>query len=144
MARAILLVAGILWLAAAVIAGGLAAVGVDVLQRILPPLEIDADAIARALTALAAAAGVVGLAHLGIAAGLGRRRPWAASTGIVVAAAAAAAFLGLSAAAVTSGVAGTLEVPAAVGGTLAALAAALAYGVAGASLVRRLRSGDGV
>jgi hypothetical protein len=140
-ARAILLTAGTLWLLVAVAGVGLALVGVDRLLGLLPPLAIDADAVAGTLAALAAAAALFGAAHLVVARGVRRDRPWAFSAGILLAAGAAVAFLALAAAAVTSGLAGTMSTIGAVGAAIGAALASAAYGVAGAALVDRLRPG---
>ncbi len=140
MARAILLVAGTLWLVAALVGIGLASVGTGELMRLLPPLAIDADAVSRTLAALAVASAIVGIAHLGIAAGVRRDRRWAWSAGALLTAGATVACVALAAAAVTSGVAGTMDGIVAIGATIAAALAAMAYGAAGASMVRRLGS----
>jgi hypothetical protein len=143
-ARAILLTAGALWLLVAVAGSGVALVGVDRLLGLLPPLAIDADAVAGTVAALAIAAALVGVAHLVIAGGLRRDRSWAFSAGILLAAGAAVAFLALAAAALTSGVAGTMTTIGAVGAAIGAALAAAAYGVAAAALVGRMRTGGPV
>ena len=144
MARAILFAAGALWLLTAAAGVGLALVGVDRLLSLLPPLAIDAGAVARTLAALAMASALVGVAHLVIAGGMRRGRSWAFSAGILLAAGAAVAFLALAAAALTSGVAGTMSGISAVGAAIGAALAAGAYAVAGAAMVHRLRSGGRV
>ncbi len=136
----ILLIIIILWLVAGLAGIGVALLGVDALLDMLPPLAIDADAVARTLAALAIGAALVGLAHLVVARGLRRDGSWAVSGGILLAAGAAIAFGALAAAAVTSGVAGTLTVIGAVAAACGAMLAAVAYGAAAALLVHRLRS----
>lgn len=141
MARAILLVAGILWLIAGAAGIGVAIVGVDGLLALLPPLAIEADAVSRSVTALAIASALIGFVHLVVADGVRREREWALSAGILLAAGSAVAFVALAAAALTSGAAGTMSGVGAIGGAIGAALAAGCYGVAGASLVHRLRSG---
>ena len=140
MARAILLVAGTLWLLAGSFGIGVAVFGVEGLLGILPPLAIEADAVSRSVTALAIGSALVGSAHLAVVAGVRRDRDWALSGGLLRAAGSAVAFVALAAAALTSAAAGTMSGVAAVGGAIGAALAAGCYGVAGASLVHRLRS----
>jgi hypothetical protein len=139
-ARAILLVAGILWLIAGAAGIGVAIAGIDGLLALLPPLAIGADAVSRSVAALAIGSALVGFVHLVVAAGVRRDRDWAVSAGILLAAGASVAFAALAAAALTSGAAGTMSGGAAIGGAIGAAMAAGVYGAAGASMVHRLRS----
>ena len=141
MVRAILFAAGAAWLLAGSAGLALATIGTDAVQAALPPLAIGRDALARSIAALAAGAVGLGVAHLVIAAGLGRRRPWASSAGILLAGASVPAFLALGAAALTAGAAGSLVALGAVGGAAVAFAVAGTYSVVAVLLVRRRRSG---
>lgn len=141
MARHVLLVAGGAWIVAGVAACVAAVVGVDRITGMLPPLEIDRDAVARTIVALGSALGVAGIAHVIVAIGLGRGRAWAVSAGILLSAAAAMLGVALAAAALTSAAAGTMQPLVALGAAVASLLAALAYGAAAAALVHRLRLG---
>lgn len=138
MARTILRIGAAVWLLAGVTGIGLAALGADWLLGLLPPLAIDAGALARAVATLSAALAVVGLAHLGALRGLrtGRSGPSAA---ILLAAFLGVALLSLSAAAITSAVAQPEAGPALLAGSVAALVGAAGYGLAVADLVRLTR-----
>lgn len=142
MARAILLVAAIGWLAAGVVAGVIAAVGAEALERLLPPLAIDTDALRGAITAVA-----VGLVGLGVVHGLvlvGMRaamRP-ARTAAILLSAVLATLLVALAVAAITSAVvdpsnAGWLAVGAAAAGI-----GAVGYGLVTVRLVAEHRSLD--
>lgn len=140
MARAILLAAGGAWLLTGIAGLALATIGTDAVQAALPPLAIGREALSRSIAALAVGAVALGIAHVAIANGLGRRRPWAPSAGILLAGASVPAFLTLGAAALTAGAAGSLVAAAAVGGAVVSLVVAGAYGVVAVMLVRRQRS----
>lgn len=140
MARAILLAGAILWSLGSVAAGVVAAMGVDALLRLLPPLVIDADAVRGAVTAVAVGLGAAGVLHVAAIVGLRRGGHRATSLAILVAALFAALWMALAAAAFVSAAAdptwAVVLLLAGVGGGLAALA----YGLAGWRLVGEVRS----
>jgi hypothetical protein len=142
-ARAILGIGAAGWSIGSLAAIMVALVGVERLIEVLPPLQVDTDAVRGAVVAAAVAFALVAGAHLLVVGGLraGRRRAW--SAGILLAALLTAILVALAAAAFTSAVAGTGEVAIlAVAGTGAA-ALALAYGLAAGHLVGELRAGAG-
>jgi hypothetical protein len=138
MARTILRIGAAVWLVAGVAGLGLAVVGAEWLLGLLPPLTIDAAALARAVATLSAGLGAVGLAHLGALRALrgGGSGPTAA---ILLSSFLGVAFLTLSAAAITSAVAQPRAAAALLAGSVGALMAAGGYGVAVARLVREMR-----
>jgi hypothetical protein len=143
-ARAILLAATIAWGVAALLTLALAALGAERLERALPPLSIDTDALRGALVAVAAAMALTAGAHLFVGVGLraGRRRAW--SAGILLAAVLATMFVALAAAAFTSAIATPASALPLVGAGIGASIGAVAYGVVTAGLVGELRSGSAV
>lgn len=142
MARAILLAATIAWGVAAVLILGLAAVGAERLEAVLPPLSIDTDALRGAIVAVGVAMALTAAAHGAIVVGLraGRRR--AHSAGILLAAVLTATFVALAAAAFTSALATPASAPLLVGAGLGASIGAAAYGVVAALLIGDLRAGS--
>lgn len=143
MARAILGIGAVAWSVGCIAGLVLAVVGVERLMDLLPPLEIDADAVRGAVIAAAAALAIGAAAHLAVLAGMRARRRRAWSAGILLAALLAATFVALAAAAFTSAVAGSSPaVPLASAG-LGAAVAALGYALATARLVGELRDGIG-
>jgi hypothetical protein len=120
----------------------LAALGTVALERLLPPLAIDTDALRGAIVALAAGVLLVGLLHLGILAGLraGRRVAWTA--GVLLAAVVATTFVALAAASGTSAIADPDRAGAYLAGLAGASIGAAAYGLVAAGLLRELRSGS--
>ena len=143
MARAILGIGAAGWSIGCLAAIVVATLGVERLMELLPPLQVDADAVRGAVVAAAVAFAFVGAAHLLVVGGLraGRRRAW--SAGILLAALLTAILVALAAAAFTSAVAGTGEVPLLVVAGLGSAALAVAYGLAAAHLVGELRAGSG-
>lgn len=143
MARAILGIGAAAWVVGCVAALAVAIIGVERLMELLPPLQVDADAVRGAVLAVAVAFALAAVAHLVVLAGLRshRRRAW--SAGILLAALLAAIFVALAAAAFTSAVAGSGDLVALVGAGVAAVLAALGYGLVTARLVGELRSGMG-
>jgi hypothetical protein len=143
MARAILGIGAAGWSIGCLAAIVVAIVGVERLMALLPPLQVDADAVRGAVIAAAVAFAFVAAAHLLVVGGLraGRRRAW--SAGILLAALLTAILVALAAAAFTSIVAGTGEVVVLVLAGIGAAALALAYGLATVHLVGELRAGSG-
>lgn len=142
MARTILRLGAAAWLLAGVAGLGLASVGTQWLLGVLPPLAIGADALARAVGAISAAALIVGLVHVAVLAAL-RAARWGPSAGILLAAFLAATLLTLAAAAVTSAATQPEAAPALIGSGVVALVVAACYGLAGARLVGELRARPG-
>lgn len=141
MARAILGIGAIAWSVGCLGAVAVALVGVEPLMELLPPLQVDAEAVRGAVIAVAGGLAVATAAHLAVLAGMraNRRRAW--SAGILLAALLCATFVALAAAAVTSAVAASAPVALlAVAGVAAALVA-LGYAVATVRLVGELRAG---
>ncbi len=143
MARAILGIGAAAWSVGCMAAIAVAIIGVERLMALLPPLQIDADAVRGAVLAVAAAFALAASAHLVVLAGLRahRRRAW--SAGILLAGLLAAVFVALTAAAFTSAVAGTGAVIVLVASGIAAALAASGYALATVRLVAELRAGTG-
>jgi len=138
-ARAILLAAALVWGLAA-LATLLAAIIVETMVRLLPPLSIDTDALRGAIVAVTVGLGLGTASHVAVVVGLrsGNRR--AASIAILLSALLCVTFVTLAAAAVTSAVATPASAAPLLGGGLAAALAAIAYGFTVAALVGELRA----
>jgi hypothetical protein len=104
-ARAILLVASVVWLVAGIVGVGLAAWGTEAIEASLPPLAIDTEALRGAI--LAVGVSLIGLAgvHAVVLLGLRARARWALTGGVLLAALLTMLCLALGAAAITSAVA---------------------------------------
>lgn len=135
MARALILVTAATWLLAGLAGLVLAALGTERLERALPPLVIDTDALRAAIVAVAVGLLVVGAIHLSILVGLrtGRRLAWTA--GILLAALMMMTLLALAAASATSAVADPERAVAYLAGAAGAVLGAVAYGFVTARLV---------
>ncbi len=144
MARAVLLAGAILWALGAVAAALIAAVGVAPLERLLPPLAIDTDALRGAILAGAVALGVGAALHGAVLLGLRRRRPRAWTAGILMAALLSATCVALGAAAFTSAIATPASAIALSASGAVAVAAAIGYGVITVGLIGEKRSGTPV
>ena len=142
MARTFLVIGAVAFLLAGAFTFALAAVGVERLLTVLPPLAIDADAVGGALTALALTFVATGTVHLFVVAGLREGRRWAASAGALLAGVLAAAFVGLAAAAVDQRAALAGLRLAAPRGAAAATCAAIGYALVAVRLARELGSGS--
>ena len=140
MARAILLAAATAWAVSALGAIVLAAAGTEALERALPPLAIDTEALRGAIVAVAVALAVVAAAHALVVVGMrqGRRLAWTA--GILLGAVMAAASVALAAAAFTSAIATPAAAAELVAGGVIAVLGAVAYGVVTVRLVREQAS----
>ena len=105
MARAILLVASVVWLVAGIVGVGLAAWGTEAIEASLPPLAIDTEALRGAI--LAVGVSLIGLAgvHAVVLLGIRARARWALTGGVLLAALLTMLCLALGAAAITSAVA---------------------------------------
>jgi hypothetical protein len=141
-ARTILIVGAVVWMLVGVVGVALAATGTETLLALLPPLEIDADALGGALTAVAMTLALVGVAHLVVALGLGRRRRWAMSAGALLASILAIVSIALAAAAFSSAIREASYAAPLAGGGVVALLAAAGYGTAAVRLARELGSGS--
>lgn len=143
MARAILGIGAAAWSTGCLVAIVVEVLGVERLMALLPPLQVDVDAVRGAVVAAAVVFAFVAAAHLVVVGGLrgGRRRAW--SAGILLAALLTAILVALAAAAFTSVVAGTGEAVALTIAGVGASAFALAYGFAATHLVGELRARSG-
>jgi hypothetical protein len=140
-ARAILVVAAIAWLAAGIVALGIALYGADALERALPPLAIDTDALRGAITAVAVALVGVAAVHGVILAGLRGSRRWAWTAGILGGAVMAMLFVAFAVAAVTSAIAEPANAASLALGAVGAVVAAIGYGAVVIRLLAEVRSG---
>jgi len=141
-ARTILLVGTIFWLAAG--AGGIAVavLGTDRLMSLLPPLAIDAGAVGGALLTMALALVAVGCAHAVVLLGLRRETRWASSAGALLGAVLAVACVALSAAALASATRDPALASVLLVGAAGAALAAIGYGFVAVRLARELTSGS--
>lgn len=142
MARAVLLVGAATWMLAAAVASFVAAFGTEALERLLPPLTIDTDALRGAVVAVACGLLAVGLAHVVALIGVRARRRWGSTAAILLAALLAATFVALAATAAASAVATPSLAPMLAAAAVAAGVAAVAYGVAVVVLVAERRAGS--
>lgn len=140
MARTILRAGAAAWLLAGSAGLGLATLGVQWLLAVLPPLAIDADALARAVGAFSFGLLVVGLAHVAVLTGLRARARWSYSGAVLLAAVLAAGLISVAAAAVTAAVTQPEAAAALIACGCASVAWAGAYGLAGARLVAEMRN----
>lgn len=144
MARTVLRLGAATWLLAGALGVAVATLGTQWLLRILPPLAVGAEALARAVSAISVAAALLGLTHVLVLAGLGARAAWGYAAGILLAAVLAAALVSLAAAALTSAVTQPTAAAALVAGGLAAGAWACAYALCAARLVVEMRARERV
>ncbi len=140
MARSILIGTGSAWLLAGIAGLGLAAIGADDLERLLPPLVIDTDALRAAILSFAVGLLVVGALHVVIVLGLGAGRRVAWTAGILMSGVLSATSVALAASAATSAIADPDRALTYVAGAIGGGLAALAYAIAVARLVSELRS----
>jgi hypothetical protein len=140
MARAILGIGAVCWSIGCIAAIVVAIVGVERLMDLLPPLQVDTEAVRGAVVAVAAGFALAAAAHLVILAGLRAYRHRAWSAGILLAGLLAATFVALAAAAFTSAVAGTGAVVVLVIAGAAAALVAVGYALATIRLVAELRA----
>jgi uncharacterized membrane protein len=141
-ARLLLIATGVIWLGAGLAGLVLAAIGTERLERLLPPLVIDTDAIRAAIVAVAVAFIVVALAHGAVVLALRVGRPLAWTAGILMSAVLAAVFVALAATAAASAAAEPQRVLAYLAAALGAGLCALAYVVVTARLVNERRAGS--
>ena len=142
MARTVLVIGAVAFLLAGAGTFALAAVGVQQLLSMLPPLAIDADAVGGALTALALTLVATGTGHLFVVAGLRYGRRWARSAGALLSSVLAVVFVGLAAAAISSAVRSPAYALALLAAAAAATCAAIGYTLAAVRLARELGSGS--
>ena len=140
MGPAALAVGAVVWGLAA--AGGflVAAFGVDRLLTLLPPLTIDADAVAGAILAISLALGLAAACHLAVL--LAHRRGWrgALPAGVLLCALGVAVSIGLAGTAFASAAAEPSAAMALVAAGIVGLVAAAGYAGAAAWFVRQIRS----
>ena len=141
MARTILIAGAVASLVSGIGGVVFAALGAVALERVLPPLAIDTDALRGAIVALAAAMLLVSLLHAAIIVGLrfGWRLAWTA--GVLLAVVLATMFVALAAASGTSAIADPDRAVAYLAGVIGAVVGALAYGFVAARLLGEMRSG---
>ncbi len=142
MARTFLIIGAVAFLLAGAFTFALAAVGVERLLTMLPPLAIDADAVGGALTALALTFVTTGTVHLFVVAGLREGLRWAASAGALLAGVLAAAFVGLAAAAISSALRSPTNAFPLLASAAAATCAAIGYALVAVRLAHELGSGS--
>ena len=142
MARSLLLAAAAAWLAAGAAGVGVGTIGATTLQRMLPPLAIDLDALRGAVTAVSFGVLAIGAAHAAVVASLrgGGRR--ARSAALLLSGFLSALLLALAAAGATTAVATPASALVFGATALGALVGAIGYGVIVALLVREVRSGS--
>jgi hypothetical protein len=143
-ARAVLLAGAILWAVGGAAAGAVAAVGVEPLEALLPPLAIDTDALRGAIVAGAGGLGLGAAMHAAVLMGLHRGQPRAWTAGILLAGLLSATFVALGAAAFTSAIASPASALALGASGAAATVAAVAYAAVTVALVGEKRSGTAV
>lgn len=144
MARAILLAGAALWLVAGLAALAVAALATPQLERLLPPLAIDTDALRGTVVALGVALAAVGVIHIVVLAALRARRRWGSTVAILLGALLAASLVALGAAAATSAVRSPEAALPLLAGAVGAGVAACAYAVLVARLVAARRSRSAV
>ncbi|MCV0404222.1 MAG: hypothetical protein K5924_11065 [Chloroflexi bacterium] len=138
MARTILLVATILWSLGGLAGLVVAAVGSRALLTLLPPLEIDADALGGAITAVSGAVLAIAVIHGAVLAGVRRGHRLALTAGTLLSSLLLVVLLASAATAVTSLVrTPDLAIPLAAAASAALLAAA-GYAVVTVALAREL------
>jgi hypothetical protein len=143
-ARTVFRLGAVAWVLLALAGFVVALAGRNALLAALPPLAIDAEALGGAVTVMAVGSLALGVAHAGIAVGLGRDQRWAQSGGLLLASVLAVAFLGLATAAVASAVRESPAAPILAAAAAAAAATAVGYGLTAARLVGDLRSGSAI
>lgn len=138
MARTILLVATILWGLGGLAGLVVAAVGSSTLLTLLPPLEIDADALGGAITAVSGSVLAIAAVHGVVLAGVRRGHRLAITAGTLLSSLLFVGLLASAAAAATSLVrTPDLVIPLAAAASAALLAAA-AYAIVTFALAREL------
>lgn len=142
MVRPILLAAGTAWVLAGFVGLALAAFATEEIERLLPPLAIDTDALRGTIITVAVALLTVGLGHVAVLLGLRARRRLAWTAGILMCGLLAATMVALAAASATSAVADPGRAIGYLVGTAGAALGAGAYALVGAGLVSELRSGS--
>jgi hypothetical protein len=139
--RAVLIIGAVVWGLAAAAAALIAAIGLDRLLALLPPLAIDADAVRGAIVANGIILALVAATHLVALVALDRRLRLAWTAGLLLCALGVAVTIGLMGSAFASAVAEpSMGLPLAVAG-IVALAASFAYAGAVAWFVGEIRAG---
>jgi len=139
--RAVLATGAAVWGLAAAAAALIAAIGLDRLLALLPPLAIDTDAVRGAIITVGVVLALVSAAHLVALVALDRRLRLAWTAGLLLCALGVAITIGLMGSAFASAVAEpTMALPLAAAG-IVALAASFAYAGAVAWFVGEIRAG---
>ena len=140
MARSLLLAATAAWLAAGVTGVVVGTVGATTLQRLLPPLAIDLDALRGAVTAVSVGVLGIGVVHAAVVIVLRRGGRRAESAALLLSAFLSVLLLALAAAAATSAATTPASALVFLAAGLAAFVGAIGYGLIVSLLVRELRS----
>lgn len=139
-----LLALGVAWVVMGIGGLGLAALGTERLEAVLPPLAIDTEALRGAIVAVSAGVLGIGVGHLAILLGLRMHRPLAWTVGILGGALMSATLIALAATSGTTAVADPDRALAFTAGALAAAGVAGAYALVTAQLIAERRAGSGV
>lgn len=139
MARAVIGIGAAAWSVGSLAAAAVALMGVAPLMDLLPPLQVDADAVRGAVIAVAIGLALGAAAHIAVLAGLRAHRARAWSAGILLGALLTATCFALAAAAFTSAADGSAPVALLLIAGIAAATVALAYALAAVRLVDELR-----
>jgi hypothetical protein len=142
MARSLLLAATAAWITAGVAGAVVGSVGAATLQRLLPPLGIDLDALRGAVTAVSLGILGIGVAHAVVVVGLRRGGRRALSAALLLSGFLSVLLVALAAAAATSAATTPANALVFLAAGLAALGGAIGYGLVGSLLVRELRTGS--
>ena len=140
MARSVLLAGAIIWVVAGAVAIGIGLLGSPRLQALLPPLQIDLDALGGAVVAVGVAVLAVGVAHAAVLLGMRAGHTSARSAGILLAATLCVLLLALAAASATSAVTVPDRAVAFAAACAAALVGAAAYGLVTLHLTAEVRA----
>lgn len=140
MARAVLLAGAVLWISVALLAVAVAVGATEAVERLLPPLAIDTDALRATILAMGVAGAVAGAVHAGLLAGLRGRWPRALPAAVLLCALEGAALAVLAAAAWTRAAVGGAPVGWLVAAGVAAFAASAISLIAATRLAGELRS----
>jgi hypothetical protein len=140
MARALLLAATIVWLVAGAAGIVIGLLGAADIERLLPPVLIDAAAIGGAALAVGVAVLAVGIAHAVVVIALRSGHPFARSAALLLSATMATLLLGLAVASATSAATVPDRAPEFLAAAAGALVGAAGYGFAAASLLAEVRA----
>lgn len=148
MGRAVLLAGAVICVIAAIAGALVSAFGVERLLAALPPLAIDADAVAGAVLAVSVALAIAAAMHAAVLVGMARGIRLAWTAGLLLSGLGVAVTIGLAGSALTSAaVEPELAVPLVAAGA-ACLVASFGYAAAAAWFIGEIRarsaSGGGI